>query len=96
MIVIRLLLLLALAASWMSACMPSLSETEARRLAVQRLHDYAQAERLDPAAFGKPEISSEPGHPWVFDYTSDTSPGHLVRIYVDSRQGVEIHRMVEE
>ena len=76
--------------------MPSLTETEARRLAEQRLGDYAQAERLDLAAFGKPEISSEPGRPWVFDYATDKSPRHLVRIYVDSRQDVEIHRMIEE
>jgi hypothetical protein len=96
MIAIRLLLLSALAVWWMSACMPSLTETEARRLAEQRLDVYAQAERLDPAAFGNPEISSEPGHPWVFDYTSDTSPRHLVRIYVDSWADVEIHRMIEE
>jgi len=96
MIAIRQLLLLGLAASWMSACMPSLTETEARALAEQRLNDYAQAERLDLAAFGKPKISSERGHPWIFDYTSGTSPRHLVRIYVDSREDVEIHRAIEE
>jgi len=76
--------------------MPALTEAEARTLAAQRVDDYAEAESLDPAAFGKPTISSEPGPPWVFDYSSDTMPRHLVRIYVNSRGDVEIHRMLEE
>jgi hypothetical protein len=86
----------ALAVCWMSGCRPAVTEAEAAKLAAQRVDDYAEGEGLDPSAFGKPIISSEPGHPWVFDYTSDTMPSHLLRIYVNSRDDVEIHRMIEE
>lgn len=89
-------LLTALAAWWMGGCVPALTETEAAHLAARRLADYTEAEHLDRAMFGQPVISSEPGHAWVFDYASDTTPRHLIRIYVNSRKDVEIHRMIEE
>jgi outer membrane protein assembly factor BamE (lipoprotein component of BamABCDE complex) len=90
------ILVAALAASAIGACMPALTEHEAKTLADKRVAEYAEGENLDRASFGSPEISSEPGHPWVFDYTSNTAPRHLLRIYVNSREEVEIHRMVEE
>jgi len=75
--------------------MPSLTEPEARNLAEQRISAYAKAEDLDRAMFREPTISSEEGHPWIFDYMSTTKPRHLVRIYVDSRKDVAIHRLIE-
>ncbi len=85
-----------LAACWMGCFSPALTRVEATSLAEQQLGDYVEAESLDRATFGKPAISTAPGHPWVFDYTSDTLPRHLLRIYVNSREDVEIHRMIEE
>lgn len=77
-------------------CAPALTAIEARRLADQKLNYYAEAEHLDLALFSQPTLSSAPGHPWIFDYTSNTRPRHLIRIYVNSRDDIEIHRMIEE
>lgn len=77
-------------------CAPVLTEDEARSLANQRLRDYAVAEQLDLALFSQPVLSSAPNHPWIFDYTSNTEPRHSIRIYVNSRDTIEIHRMLEE
>lgn len=93
-------LVLALVASlWIfsvGGCRPALTESDAGRLAEQRIQDYAEKENLDRARFGSPTASSERGHPWIFDYTSDTTPRHQIRIYVNSAEDVEIHRMIEE
>lgn len=78
-----------------ASCSSPLSEDEATQLAQDRIDEYARAESLASSAFGKPSISSEPGHKWIFDYTSDTSPRHLVRIYVDARDKVEVTRMID-
>lgn len=79
-----------------ASCTPQLTEEEATLLAENRIAEYARSERLALTAFGKPKISSEPGHSWVFDYASNTSPRHLVRVYVDSRDMVELSRMIDE
>mgnify|MGYP001467748249 CR=1 FL=1 len=78
-----------------ASCSSPLSEDEVKRLAQERIDEYARAESLASSAFGKPSFSSEPGHKWIFDYTSDTSPRHLVRIHVDARDKVEVARMID-
>lgn len=81
--------------SLVAGCSSPLGEHEAKRLAQRSIEEYAKAEMLASSAFGAPNISSEPGHEWVFDYSSNTSPRHLVRIYVDASGKVEVNRLVD-
>ena len=78
-----------------SGCTRVVTEAEARELAEAKLQEYARPEKIDRSSFGVPEVSSSTGHPWVFDYTSETVPRHLVRILVDSRDRIETHRMID-
>ena len=76
-------------------CNRSISKDKAGQIAASRLKEYCKQEGLVIARFSKPEISSDEKHPWIFDYTSNTSPRHLIRIYIDRYGNAEIHRMIE-
>ena len=77
-------------------CTKVSSQEEARALAEVKLREYAQSQGVSVEKFGEPSPSSEPGHPWIFDYESSGTPHQLVRIYVGKTGGVELHRMIEE
>jgi hypothetical protein len=72
------------------------SKDEAATIADKVIAEYCVKERLDKAAFGRPEISSEPSYPYIFDYTNKGKPEHLVRVYVSGSGRVELHRMMDE
>ena len=78
-----------------AGCHSPLSMAEATRIAQRRIGEYAQEEGLTSKDFGKPAVSSESSGAWVFDYASVTTPRHLVRIYVESHDVVEVSRMIE-
>lgn len=79
-----------------SGCGSSPTAAEAKILAERRIAEYASLECLEPAEFGTPKISTEPGDKWVFDYVSNTTPRHLVRLTIKSASLIEISRMLEE
>jgi len=76
-------------------CGPQMSESDAESLAINKLKEYSKKEGISFEQFGKPEVSSDEKHPWIFDFQSNGSPRHLVRIYVNRNGDVEINRMIE-
>ncbi len=68
---------------------------DAEKIASETLHKYCHRKGLSASQFPPPEVSSEPGVPWVFDYTSDGVPRRLLRITIDEYGAVELSHMTE-
>jgi len=68
----------------------SFSRVEAERIATQKLKEYCEREGMNIFQFGKPEVSSVKEVPWIFDFTSNTSPRHWVRVHIDECGVVEV------
>lgn len=77
-----------------NGCKSSMTQNEAKKIASDKLAWYCQQEHLGTADFGEPRTSKEKSD-YVFDYTSQSKPVHLVRIYVTSSGGTELHRLIE-
>lgn len=71
-----------------------LSRGEADRITTERLKAYCEMESLSASQFSPPQVSSVDEVPWIFDYTSNTSPRHFVRIHIDSCGVVELSREI--
>jgi len=78
----------------LAMCGCSISSQEAEEIAGESIHEYIVQSQLNKEDFANPVVSMDGGK-WIFDYHSDTVPKHLVRIYVDQRGNVEVHRMIE-
>lgn len=88
----RIVLLVILMAFCVSGC--SISKADADMLALQRLEEYCKKQSLRTSDFLRPEITRDEGR-WLFDYTSNTTPKHFVRIYVENGGRTEFHSLVE-
>lgn len=72
----------------------ALSRGEAEKIATEKLAEYCEREGLSLSRFPAPQVSSAKDVPWIFDYTSDTSPRHFVRIHIDECGVVELSREI--
>src|SRR5947208_5208945 len=62
-------------------CAQSLmSQSEAEAIATKKLQEYCEREGMSAFQFPPPEVRSTKEVPWIFDYTSTTSPRHFVRV----------------
>ena len=75
----------------------AIDEAEAFDIASTRLRVYAQEEGIPLEEMGKPRVTRpvDGYSSWVFDYTSNGNPRHLVRIYVRRNGTTELNRLIE-
>ncbi len=93
-----LLILIGIFVFAISSCSTKVSvpKAEAEKIATTQLQEYCQRKGISPSLFPPPEVSSETGLPWVFDYTSNGLPRHLVRITIDEYGKIETSMMIDE
>lgn len=72
----------------------ALSRMEAEKIATQKLVEYCEREALSTSQFTAPQVSSADEVPWIFDYTSNTTPRHFVRVHIDDCGIVEVSREI--
>jgi hypothetical protein len=66
------------------------SKVEAGRIAAVELANYSKRNNLSPSDFSAPVISKDGERiPWIFDFTSNSSPRHFIRIQIDKCGNVE-------
>ena len=72
----------------------NVSKEQAEKIAGQKIYEYCQREGLSVSQFSTYKLSSAKKIPWIFDYTSNTSPHHFVRIHIDECGVVEVSREI--
>ncbi len=76
-------------------CSKPISKEKADQIAKTKLEEYCKNEGIEITRFGKPNISSDEKHPWIYEYVSSGSSKHNLLIYIDRYGKTEIHRMIE-
>jgi hypothetical protein len=72
----------------------SVSRIEAQAIATKKLQEYCEREGISTTQFPAPDVHSSQEVPWIFDYTSTTTPRHFVRVHIDECGIVELSREV--